>query len=81
MKERGYWDRYMECYEDALNRTSMPHAPWYAIPADNKPGARLIVASILLEELRKYKDIQEPSLDPEIEAKISEYIQQLENEK
>ena len=74
------WDKYQECYEDAINRTSKPHAPWYNIPADNKPAARLLVASILLEELAKYTDIKEPDLDPKVKAKIDEYKQQLENE-
>jgi len=80
LKERLLWDRYQDCYEDAINRTSKPHAPWYNIPADSKPAARLLVASILLEELEKYTDIKEPDLEPEVKAKIDEYIQQLENE-
>ena len=58
LKERKLWAQYMECYEDAINRTSKPHAPWFSIPADNKPAARLIVASILLEELKKLEDIK-----------------------
>jgi PPK2 family polyphosphate:nucleotide phosphotransferase len=81
LDERKLWSNYMNCYEDILNRTSKPHAPWYNIPADNKPLARLLVASILLEELEKYKDIKEPELEDKIKAKISEYRQQLENEK
>ena len=80
LKERKLWDSYMSCYEDVLNRTSKDHAPWYAIPADNKPAARYIVAKILLEELQKYKDIEEPELDPEIKAQISEYKKMLKNE-
>jgi len=80
LKERKLWDDYMKCYEDAINRTSKPHAPWYTIPADDKPTARLMVASILLEELKKYTDIKEPELDAEVKAKISEYKQELENE-
>ena len=80
LKERKQWDDYMQCYEDAINRTSMPHARWYNIPADDKPTARLIVATILLEELSKYKDIKEPELDPEIKAKLDEYKSQLKNE-
>jgi len=80
LDERKLWDRYMECYEDAINRTSKPESPWYVVPADNKPAARLIVASILLDELRQFKDIKEPELDDEIKSKISEYKQQLENE-
>lgn len=80
LHERKLWDRYQECYEEVLNRTSKPHAPWYNIPADSKHGARLLVASILLEELKKYKDIKEPPLEPEVKQKIDEYKQQLENE-
>jgi len=80
LKERKLWDNYMECYEDAINRTSKPHSPWYIIPADNKPAARLIVASILLHELKCYNDIKEPELDSEIKNKISEYKNQLEND-
>lgn len=80
LDERKLWDTYMECYEDAINRTSKPHAPWYNIPADNKPAARLLVASILLEELQKYSDIEEPELDPEVLARIDEFRTLLENE-
>ncbi len=80
LAERKLWDNYMECYQDAINRTSKPHAPWYLIPADNKPAARLIVASILLQELKKYSDIKEPELSPKIKENISEYKQQLQNE-
>ncbi|QNJ96758.1 PPK2 family polyphosphate kinase [Constantimarinum furrinae] len=80
LDERELWDTYMHCYEDAINRTSKPHAPWYAIPSDDKPAARLIVAHILLEELKKYDDIKEPELDPEIKAKISEYKERLQSE-
>ena len=80
LTERKLWDTYMNCYQDVINKTSKPHAPWYMIPADNKPAARFIVASILLQELKKYKDIVEPELVPKIKAHISEYKQQLQNE-
>ncbi|MAN60055.1 MAG: phosphate--nucleotide phosphotransferase [Flavobacteriaceae bacterium] len=80
LDERELWDDYMSCYEDALNRTSQPHAPWYSIPADDKPTARFIVAKILLEELRKYDDIREPELDPEIKSQISEYKERLKGQ-
>ena len=80
LKERKLWDTYMDCYQDALVRTSKPHAPWYAIPADNKKAARLIVASILLQELKKYKDIVEPELEEKIKANLETYKTELENE-
>ena len=80
LKERKLWGKYMTCYEEAINNTSKPHAPWYIIPADDKPTARLIVANILLEELTKYKDIDEPELDEEIKANIQHYRDELNNE-
>jgi PPK2 family polyphosphate:nucleotide phosphotransferase len=80
LKERLIWDRYQKCYEEALNNTSKPHAPWFVIPSDNKKAARLIVASILNEELKKYKDIREPELDDKIKANLEAYKKQLENE-
>jgi len=80
LEERKLWDQYMDCYQDAINRTSKEIAPWYVIPADNKPAARFIVAAILLQELKKYSDIKEPELDLKIKTKISEYKQQLEKE-
>ena len=80
LEERKLWNKYMDCYQDILNRTSKPHANWYAIPADDKATARLLVAKILLNELAAYKDIKEPELDDETQSKISEYKSQLENE-
>ena len=80
LEERKLWEQYNDCYQDAINRTSKEIAPWYIIPADNKPAARFIVAAILLQELKKYTDIKEPELDLKIKTKISEYKQQLENE-
>ncbi|TMM53202.1 polyphosphate kinase 2 family protein [Maribacter algarum] len=80
LKERRLWDKYQECYEEAINNTSKPHAPWYVIPADNKKAARVIVANILLEALKKYKDIKEPELSAKIKANLGDYRNQLENE-
>ncbi|MEM1337945.1 MAG: PPK2 family polyphosphate kinase [Bacteroidota bacterium] len=80
LKERKLWDNYQECYKEAINSTSKAHAPWFVIPADDKKAARLIVASILLQELKKYKDVEEPELDAEIKANLESFKQQLEKE-
>jgi PPK2 family polyphosphate:nucleotide phosphotransferase len=53
VKQRPHWDAYMEAFEDALNRTSKPWAPWYAVPADDKPMMRLRVAELILAQLEK----------------------------
>ncbi|MGI9545870.1 MAG: PPK2 family polyphosphate kinase [Flavobacteriaceae bacterium] len=81
LKERKLWDQYMACYQEAIQKTTKPHAPWYIIPADDKRVARVIVASILLKTLKKYKDIKEPELEAEIRANIELYKEQLESEK
>lgn len=81
LKERKLWDKYRYCYEEAINNTTKEHAPWYIIPADNKKAARVIVAKILLERLKKYKDIKEPVLEDEIMANLDAYENQLRGEK
>ena len=80
LKERKLWDKYQQVYEDALNRTSVSHAPWFTIPADNKPSARYIVASIIYQALKEYSDIKEPPLDDDIRARLEEYKAELNNE-
>jgi PPK2 family polyphosphate:nucleotide phosphotransferase len=50
-KERGFWDQYMDAYEDMIRRTATSYAPWIVVPADNKALARLIVAAAVVEAL------------------------------
>jgi PPK2 family polyphosphate:nucleotide phosphotransferase len=80
LKERMLWDDYQKCYEDLLNRSSKSHAPWYNIPADDKPTARYLVAKILFDTLKTYTDIKEPELPAKDKANIDLYKQQLKNE-
>jgi PPK2 family polyphosphate:nucleotide phosphotransferase len=79
LKERKLWDKYQFCYEDLLNRTSKNNAPWFVIPADDKPSARFIFANILLEELEKY-NFKEPSLSAKVKDQVEEFKHQLNNE-
>ncbi len=55
MKERNYWEKYMEAYEEMLSATSVLHAPWFVIPADDKWFARLSIAAIIYREFEKMK--------------------------
>jgi PPK2 family polyphosphate:nucleotide phosphotransferase len=80
LKERKLWDKYQDCYQDILNKTSKVKAPWYNVPADSKDAARVIIANILLDTLSKYKDIKEPELDAKTKANIDLYKEQLSNE-
>ncbi len=49
--ERDHWDAYQDAFEAALEVTSQPWAPWYAIPADDKPFMRQQVAEIVVSTL------------------------------
>ncbi|MBV7293377.1 PPK2 family polyphosphate kinase [Corynebacterium sp. TAE3-ERU16] len=60
--ERGYWEEYQEAYEIALRRTSTDFAPWYCVPGDDKPYARMVVKYLLLDALRSM-DLEWPEPD------------------
>jgi PPK2 family polyphosphate:nucleotide phosphotransferase len=47
LNERAHWDAYLHAYEQCLRATSHPWAPWYAIPADDKPYMRWQVAALI----------------------------------
>jgi len=51
IKERAFWNDYMEAYEDIIHNTSSPEAPWYVVPADNKWFTRIVVAAAVIEAL------------------------------
>jgi len=78
LAESALWDQYMEAYEAMLNATSRPHAPWYAIPADDKPSMRLAVADVVVETLSNL-DLRYPDLDAKTRANLDAYRTQLED--
>ena len=51
--EREYWDRYTEAFEEALARTSAPHAPWYVVPANHKWFRNLAVSQIVADTMEE----------------------------
>ena len=79
VKERGHWDEYMAAYEDAIKATSRPWAPWYAIPADDKPYMRLQVATIVRDALAGL-DLKYPKLGDKDFARLGEMRALLEGE-
>ena len=64
IKEREYWNDYMEAYEDMIQNTATKQAPWYVVPADNKWFTRLIVAAAVIEALASL-DLHYPELSKE----------------
>ena len=52
---REKWDDYQRVFEDAINATSSPRAPWYIVPADRNWVRDLYVCSVLVNVLSKLK--------------------------
>lgn len=77
--ERGYWDDYMHAYEDAINATATPHAPWYVIPADDKFNMRLIVGRIISHHMHEL-EMAYPQLAENELAELVGFKQQLLDE-
>ena len=80
VKERRHWDDYMRAYEDALNATSRPWAPWYAIPADDKPYMRARVADTIIDAMQSI-GLQYPKPAAEDRAEFAEARKELCDDK
>lgn len=79
VEERKHWDEYMQAYQEALRGTSRQWAPWYAIPADDKPYMRMIVAELLVQTLRRL-GLHYPQPDADAVARFGEMRRLLESE-
>jgi PPK2 family polyphosphate:nucleotide phosphotransferase len=62
VQERQCWDDYQNAYEDMIQNTASPHAPWYVVPADNKWFTRLVVAAGVVDALKALK-LSYPKID------------------
>jgi PPK2 family polyphosphate:nucleotide phosphotransferase len=51
VRERKFWDDYMEAYEDTIRHTATEDAPWYVVPADNKWFTRVVVAAAVVSAM------------------------------
>ncbi len=78
LSESKLWQDYMHAYEQTLNATSRPWAPWYAIPADDKPYMRLQVAEIIVASLKSL-DLKFPEMSQKQFQKMGEMRKFLEN--
>lgn len=77
LAERARWKDYMQAYEEALNETSRPWAPWYAIPADSKSFMRMTVADIVVRTLEAMK-LEYPVVAEQQQARFAAMKKQLE---
>jgi AMP-polyphosphate phosphotransferase len=72
-RNRSRWADYEVAIEDMMEKTSPTSAPWYLIPANDKPYGRLAVFTILIEVLGKGQSLKPRPLDP----KVAELAKQL----
>jgi PPK2 family polyphosphate:nucleotide phosphotransferase len=64
IKERAFWNNYMDAYEDMIRHTATEHAPWYVVPADNKWFTRIVVAAAIIETLASL-NLKYPKVGPQ----------------
>jgi PPK2 family polyphosphate:nucleotide phosphotransferase len=79
IEERKFWKLYMRAYEDCLAATTTDRAPWYIVPADDKPNARLIVSEILVHVMKQLK-LSYPDVDPQRRRELQTIRRRLEKE-
>ncbi len=60
--ERERWPDYMTAYEEMIQHTATPHAPWYVVPADKKWYTHLVVAAAIIHALEEL-NLRYPMVD------------------
>jgi PPK2 family polyphosphate:nucleotide phosphotransferase len=79
LKERKFWDHYMEAYEKTIRATASKHAPWFVVPANNKWFTRLVVAAAIVTTLEKF-GLSYPEVSAETKKDIAAAREALANE-
>ena len=79
LDDRGRWDDYQAAYQEALRETSREWAPWYAIPADDKPYMRTAVARVMVETMKRL-DPQFPKLGADQRRELQKGLRRLQKE-
>lgn len=70
-QKRKKWAKYMQAYEDVINRCSTKWAPWYIIPSNNKCFRNWAIAKIVVETLKEMKPKYPKYIPPKIGIKSS----------
>jgi PPK2 family polyphosphate:nucleotide phosphotransferase len=73
VKERAFWDDYMDAYQKAFEKTHTEAAPWHVVPANKKWYARIAVQQLLLDALEGlHLKWPVPELDVALERELVE---------
>lgn len=79
LDERDLWGDYQAAYQAAISGTHTESAPWYVVPADDKPTMRAMVAQIVADKLASMPS-EYPRADPETVAALAGCRARLEAE-
>jgi PPK2 family polyphosphate:nucleotide phosphotransferase len=63
VREREFWNDYMQAFEEAIRATASKHAPWFVVPADHKWFTRLLVAAAIVDKVEDL-GLAYPKVDP-----------------
>lgn len=69
VRERKYWNDYMDAYQDMIRHTATEYAPWYVVPADHKWFTRIVVAAAIVDALESL-NLSFPKVDAARRAEI-----------
>jgi PPK2 family polyphosphate:nucleotide phosphotransferase len=71
LKERMFWDKYQECYEDVLTHCSLTEAPWHVIPSNHRWFRDYIILKVIVKALSTL-DLKYPKMEGNLQALIDE---------
>ncbi len=77
LAERKKWDDYQKAFEDAINATASPDAPWYVVPAYNKWIMRVIVSTVITEIIQAL-NLEYPKVPKDMKKVLDEARKELE---
>lgn len=78
--ERTFWNAYTEAYEEAIERTSTEHAPWFVIPSDHKWVRNLAIGRIVADTLEGM-NLKTPSVRVDLDDIRLRYHQAVKDQK
>ena len=78
--ERKRWPQYMQAYDEMIRATSHADAPWYVVPADHKPFARLMVARVMIDAMTRL-DLEFPEVKGKALAELRKVERALRSER
>jgi PPK2 family polyphosphate:nucleotide phosphotransferase len=79
VRERRYWNHYIQAYDEAIRATASKAAPWFVVPADNKWFTRLVVAAAIVEAVEKL-DLAYPKVTSEQKKDLAAAREELKAE-